>query len=136
MINITQWLKKIKRQSWFKYEKDLAIILIVFLTGVIGFGLGRIQNLIDNRPPITVEEWPLPPYETLPLEMFTKHPDLPTGSIAAGVVVASRNGKRYHLPWCAGAKQISEPNLVWFQSEAEAQAAGYTPALNCPGLQQ
>lgn len=49
-------------------------------------------------------------------------------------VVASKNGTKYHYPWCTGAKQITPQNLLTFDSIEEARAKGYTPALNCKGL--
>jgi methylphosphotriester-DNA--protein-cysteine methyltransferase len=49
-------------------------------------------------------------------------------------VVASKSGTKYHLPTCPGAKQIKSTNLITFNSKQEAEAAGYTPASNCPGL--
>lgn len=52
----------------------------------------------------------------------------------SGRVVASKNGTKYHYPWCAGAKQISEKNLITFESIESARTAGYTPASNCKGL--
>lgn len=51
-----------------------------------------------------------------------------------GQYVASKSGKSYHLPWCAGAKQIKESNKIYFASKAEAEAAGYSPAKNCKGI--
>ncbi len=51
-----------------------------------------------------------------------------------GGYVASKNGTKYHLPWCGGAKRILEENKVWFRTKEEAIAAGYTPAANCPGI--
>lgn len=53
---------------------------------------------------------------------------------AGGQYVASKSGSRYYLPWCSGASRIKEENKVWFASKEEAEAAGYTPALNCKGL--
>jgi hypothetical protein len=53
---------------------------------------------------------------------------------AAGRYVGSRNGTKYHLPWCSGAARIKEENKVWFSSKEEAEAAGYTPAANCKGI--
>lgn len=50
------------------------------------------------------------------------------------LVVASKNGTKYHYPWCAGAKQIADKNKITFNSFAEARASGYTPASNCKGL--
>jgi hypothetical protein len=57
-----------------------------------------------------------------------------TATPNALVLVASRSGTRYHLPSCPGAKRIKAENRIYFQSRAEAEAAGYTPAANCKGL--
>ena len=48
-------------------------------------------------------------------------------------VVASKaaGSKLYHHPWCSGAKRIKDTNKLWFASESEAIAAGYTLAANC-----
>ena len=51
-----------------------------------------------------------------------------------GGYVASKNGTKYHLPWCGSAKQISEQNKIFFATKGEAEAAGYTPAGNCKGI--
>lgn len=48
--------------------------------------------------------------------------------------VGSRNGSKYHLLWCPGAKQIKEENKVYFTSKEEAEKKGYSPASNCKGL--
>lgn len=56
---------------------------------------------------------------------------LPAANQQAIVVVASRNGTKYHLPTCPGAKQITAANKVEFASIASAAAAGYEPAANC-----
>lgn len=53
---------------------------------------------------------------------------------AGGMYVGSKNSNKYHLPWCAGARSISEANKVWFSSKEEAAAAGYVPASNCKGI--
>lgn len=57
-----------------------------------------------------------------------------SGATTTGAYVGSRRGERYHLPWCAGAKTISEENKIWFASKEEAEAKGYTPAANCKGI--
>lgn len=54
--------------------------------------------------------------------------------VAGGLLVASKQGTKYHLPWCAGARTIKEENKIWFPSKEEAEAAGYTAAANCKGL--
>jgi hypothetical protein len=51
-----------------------------------------------------------------------------------GGYVASKSGTKYHLPWCSGAQRIKEENKVWFSTKESAEAAGYAPAANCPGI--
>ncbi len=50
------------------------------------------------------------------------------------IIVASKNGGRYYLISCSGAKRIHKENKVWFVSASVARAKGYTPALHCPGI--
>lgn len=64
----------------------------------------------------------------------TEPEPLPPPPSGGGQYVASKSGRSYHLPWCAGAKQIKEDNKVYFESKAEAEAAGYAPAKNCKGI--
>jgi len=51
------------------------------------------------------------------------HPNLP--------FVASKSGTRYHHITCPGAKRIKEENKIFFRTSLEAQAAGYSRAVNC-----
>lgn len=51
------------------------------------------------------------------------------------ILVASKSGTKYHLESCPGSKQIKDANKIFFSSREEAEAAGYKPAANCPGLQ-
>lgn len=57
-----------------------------------------------------------------------------TATAATGKYVASKSGTRFYLPTCSGANRIKEENKIWFATEAEAEAAGFTPAAKCPGL--
>lgn len=54
--------------------------------------------------------------------------------VTKGLYVASKNGTKYHLPTCPGAKRIKEENKIWFDSKTEAEQAGYEPAKNCKGI--
>jgi len=47
------------------------------------------------------------------------------------VVSKSSTSMKYHFTWCASANKIKEENKVWFNTEAEAIAAGYSLAGNC-----
>jgi deoxyribonuclease-1 len=50
----------------------------------------------------------------------------------SGAIIGNHNGKRYHRPDCPRYVRIAPPNRMPFTSEAEAQAAGYQLAGNCP----
>jgi methylphosphotriester-DNA--protein-cysteine methyltransferase len=45
--------------------------------------------------------------------------------------VASKQGKRYHLPSCSAAQRIKTDHLIGFNSAQEALKAGYTPCKVC-----
>ena len=99
--------------------------LLIILVGLFSFLLGRwsvIDNNLDKQPNQTVR--------------FSPAPDsLIVSDTGDRVVVASKSGERYHLPECSGAKRIKESNRISFPNVLAAEAAGYTPAKNCPGLQ-
>ena len=50
----------------------------------------------------------------------------------AGTIIGNSNSKRYQRPDCAGYRDMAERNRVFFNSVAEAEAAGYKRAGNCP----
>lgn len=47
------------------------------------------------------------------------------------VVSKASDSKKYHYSWCGSWKKIKLENQVWFNTEQEAIAAGYTLAGNC-----
>ncbi|MFB4390510.1 MULTISPECIES: endonuclease [unclassified Pseudomonas] len=54
------------------------------------------------------------------------------GNAAGGSIIGNQNSRVYHLSeGCPGYSQVSAKNQVTFESEAEAQAAGYRKAGNC-----
>lgn len=115
---------------------------IIILVAIISFFLGRISGLEEKKPPLKIIS------QALKEESLNQSANISDFQQAAAVgasptldsmansgqLVASKNGTKYHYPWCAGAKQISEKNLITFKSVEEARAAGYTPASNCKGL--
>ncbi len=66
-------------------------------------------------------------------QSVTPHPRPATQPVdAAGPIIGNGNSKVYHLPvGCPSYSQVSEKNRVPFDSEAEAEAAGYRRAGNC-----
>ena len=105
------------------YREEIIIALIIVLSGLFGFGFGRLSKIEERKVPIKIEY----PEETATTTATTENP-------TNLYYVASRNGTKYYFPWCDGAKKISPQNLVKFNSKEEAEKAGLTKAANCKGL--
>ena len=121
-MSIQELSSKIKAR-----ERELFLVLLIMMIGFLGYGLGRLSTIRDERIPVRVEQGSATPRQPGQEEAA---PTLSQG----GLLIGSKNAAKYHLPWCPGAKKISEKNKVWFASEEEAEQAGYSPAANCPGL--
>lgn len=150
-MNLTEFGEKCKSDRVF-------IPLIVILVGIGSFGLGRLSKIealkqgISIKAPASVIEALNTEKQALNGNLEAINTDNGTENIQkiesatgqprqnfeeqnlSGQVVASKSGTKYHYPWCAGAKSISEKNKIWFNSVEEAKKAGYTPASNCKGL--
>lgn len=112
------------------------IAVCVVLVAVSSFVLGRVSKMQDSKDPIRIiQEKVVAQVEGggevkgVSSEQARLSPEA-----TAGAVIGSKNGTKYHYPWCAGAKQIADKNKIIFNSIEEARAKGYTPASNCKGL--
>lgn len=134
----------IEKLKSFLQNDQLFYGFLLLLVGISSFGLGRLtdDNSIQNR---TVSA-PVAKKEAINSKIAVEaNQDKPKtnaqeatvikAKLVSGTVVASKSGTKYHLPDCPGAKQIKPANLISFESEAEAKAAGYSKASNCPGLE-
>ena len=102
-------------------KEELFLIALICLSGLFGFGAGRVSKIIERKTPIVIKESVLPAVEA-------------GNGASAEYFVASKNGKKYYFSWCDGAKRISVNNIVRFENREDAEAAGYEKAANCPGL--
>ena len=112
---------------------DLFLAVVVFLVGIIGFGLGRLSYLIPEKAPLRIVE--------NAIEKDTATEIRQSGTCQQGTacnapthtleqrIVASKNGSTYYFPWCSNS--IKEENKIYFQSDDEATKAGYRLAKNC-----
>ncbi|HEC32668.1 MAG TPA: hypothetical protein ENI63_00215 [Candidatus Kaiserbacteria bacterium] len=130
MESIRELTQKIKQKIGIVImfpPSDLLIIAVIVLVGFASFGLGRLSVQDTRKVPVTIVE--------------TKSQTASVGVLNNGKkdsmenVVASKNGTRYYLPWCSGARRIAKQNLITFSSIKEAKKAGYTKAANCKGLE-
>jgi hypothetical protein len=125
LSKIGEWLKK--------NQGDIAIVIGFILVALIAFGAGRLSTPEIVRNPIVIEQ----PSASSSVNLLgnVSQPIIGTAGESAqnlasekGLFVASKNSNKYHWPWCAAAKQIKPENEIWFKSEAQAQAAGYSPS--------
>ncbi len=122
-----------------RIPEDYITVCILILVSLTSFGLGRLSVLESAEAPVRIHM----PEESEASTVNAKESRLPSaaraataavGNMESGEVVASKNGTKYHLPWCSGAKRIAAANKISFNSKEEAERAGYTAAANCPGL--
>lgn len=120
--------------EWIKKNQgDIAIVIGFILVAFIAFGVGRLSAPEIIRNPIVIEE----PLASSSVNLLGNVSQTLTGTAGEstqnlagekGLFVASKNSNKYHWPWCAAAKQIKPENQIWFKSEAQAKAAGYSPS--------
>ena len=138
-----------KLKWWMANDTIFGAILLV-LVGISSFGLGRLSVLNTADVPLAGPRVQLIASSTPPTPLVSSSsPEkaavvrqsaaalesvTPLLVVPAGPYVASKSGTKYHLVTCPGAKQIKPANKIFFATAAEAAAAGYSPASNCPGL--
>ena len=149
VIVFTNWIK-----NRLNIAEDLFVVFIIILVGFAGFGLGKLSASEKKRANVSISPATVISFDdgTTDFVAVDYISDVQTetsfvatipasaramvaSETAQGLLVASKSGKKYHFPWCAGASQIAEKNKIWFASYAEARQAGYTPASNCKGLE-
>lgn len=120
-------------------KKHLFIGILIVLTAVGSFGLGRLSFYKSEKTAPEILFFDNNASAVLSLdgtndlsgeEILGAETIVPENSI----VVGSKNSDKYHYPWCSGAKRIAEANKIVFSSIEEARKAGYVPASNCKGL--
>lgn len=123
----------VPKEPLFSKLEPYLVPAIVVLVGVGAFGLGRL-SAAPGHPALRV----LYPDAQLATPVAAgggvTQPSSAKATEGFGNYVASKNGTKYYLTTCSGANRIKDENKVYFGSAAEALAAGYTAAANCPGL--
>ncbi|MDD2753664.1 MAG: hypothetical protein PHT44_03590 [Candidatus Portnoybacteria bacterium] len=118
--------------DWLKRNQaDIAIAAGFILVAIIAFGSGRLSAPQIVRNPVIIDE----PDSSSSANILSNVSRPIIGAAgesasmagAKGLFVASKNGTKYYWPWCSWAGRIKEENKVWFNSEKDAQAAGFSP---------
>jgi hypothetical protein len=125
-MSINEHVRKIKSILDFEHyinAKSCIITLIISFVALSGYGLGKMSVLLSQAHPISINGD----------NESGNNSDILVASTSA-MVIGSVQSKIYHLPWCPGARKLSEKNKVVFNSKDLAEKAGYRPASNCKGL--
>ncbi len=136
-MSIPHRLNKIKGQFSLHYS-FIVTFFIMIIVALASFGLGRLsvgptleppkasgQPSIENSMPNNV----LLNSKASAVESSGKSSKIQNTNNAN--FVASKNGKLYYKPTCAGAKRIKDANRVWFETPVEAEKAGYSRSKSC-----
>lgn len=147
-MSIHQGIDKIKAYMKSGEGKDLALVFIIILACMGSFVLGTLSVKGAKESPIVVSFDPeiakragdmgtLSPLGSPVNKVVGQTASAVqsqrevTGTVANGPIVASSRGSKYYPVSCAGAKNLSEANKIYFNSETEAQTAGYTKSSSC-----
>jgi hypothetical protein len=126
------------KEGLSRISPDMLIILVIVLTASASFGLGILvgRDMDEGREDDRIWIERLEAEAATPAAAVSALPanPVPAPVSTTGKYLASKNGEKYYLPTCSGAKRIKEENKIWFASVEEATIAGYEPAANCPGL--
>ena len=111
------YFKKIVKNN----QSDIILTLGIVLVALFSFGAGLLVSLDNNQGEIIIQNptnYSASIEQSLPTESIEKE-------VKEGRFVGSINSNKYHWPNCSFAQRIAEQNQVWFDSEEEAQNAGY-----------
>ncbi len=123
----------------FLANTEYLLALLIMVVALASFSLGRL-SVIEKSEEIQQKAVVSPIMEKSQVgedrgdSIESSISDETATAQSASGYVASKNGTKYHLPWCGSAKQIKEENKIWFKTKEEAEKAGYTPASNCKGI--
>jgi hypothetical protein len=105
----------------------LMILLIIIGVSLASFGLGRLSNLnhINEIRPQELQA------NVINTQEYKEALVTEEEEIREKRIIASKNGKMYYSLGCSGINRIKIENRVYFNSEIEAEKAGYIKSKTC-----
>jgi hypothetical protein len=136
-----EYKSNIENKQGLLAKSPMILVILALLTGVGGFGLGKITSLTESKTPVRIEGVTSTNTPTIEKEGSAKaeaRSEVGSSepvSMSSGQFVASKNGKKYFTVTCSGAKTIKEENRIYFASQEAAKSAGYEASVTCKDLQ-
>jgi hypothetical protein len=145
-MSIHDYTQKIKGFAQSPQGRDMAVVSIVILTGIICFVLGRLSigqekgsGVVITGGANTIGTTLVDPNRTMQPNIATNSTD--SGSLSVqntiqpgsgdGLYVASSRGKKYYPVDCPAASGLSKKNLVYYKTAFDAEKAGKTLSTSC-----
>lgn len=131
-------MEKIKHFIQSDTGKDLLILFIIILVGLGSFQLGRLSK-IDIKPNIGID-YPDQTAQALQAvdsinqekeEKIAESYEYKGVNLDGRNFFASSRGTKYYPFGCSAGKSIKQENRVYFDTEEQAKAKGYTKSSSC-----
>ena len=128
-------MEKIKQFIESDKGKDILVVIIVVLVGLGSFELGRLSN--ESASAGIKIEYPTGMENSASVinsttsTVYKKISTAQNSNNISGNYFASKIGHKYYSVGCTGGTTIKDTNKVWFNTEEEAQKAGYGLSSSC-----
>lgn len=114
------------KDALIKNEDKIILFIGFILVAFLSFGAGKLSETYRPETPIIFKDAPECPALTVAGDATQVGAiDNATVDTAQGKIIGNKNSKIYHIPGSASYNKISEENRVYFNTEADAQKAGY-----------
>ena len=144
-MSIHDYTQKIKTFAQSPQGRDMAVVSIVILTGLICFVLGRLSIDTQKGSGVVITGGANaigaalvdPSRATQPniAQNSTNSESLTVQNTAQtmgdGLYVASSRGKKYYPVDCPAASGLSKKNLVYYKTAMDAEKAGKSLSTSC-----
>lgn len=111
------------KDALIKNEDKIILAIGFILVAFLSFGAGKLSETYRPETPIIFKNAPDCLVSTATSDAVqTSTTDI---SNTQGKIIGNKNSKIYHTPGSASYNKISPENRVYFNTEADAQKAGY-----------
>ena len=116
--------------------KDILVVIIVILVGLISFELGRLSINQSSGVKIEYQDQEAnfvsaAEFDSSVLQKTTATISIASKSTLGKAFFASSRGHKYYSIGCSAGKTIVQENRIYFNTESEAQKAGYEKSASC-----
>ena len=131
--SINNFMEKIKLFLESDKGKDILVVTIIILVGLSSFELGRLSKNNNNEGiKIEYNGQEANVIDTIDQNSINIAPN--TEKILksnSGAFFASNRGSKYYSISCGAGKTIKEENRIYFNTNEEAEKAGYGLSSSC-----